>query len=101
MRRACWGLTMSESSNNGEEAVRLPAVLDLSAAEGLLASFLQTLTSGRRLRLDASEVETLTLPCIQVILAASRTYGQVTVENPSLGFTSAFTDLALSWEEGQ
>jgi len=91
---------MSESSNNVDEAVRLPAVLDLSAAEGLLASFLQTLTSGRRLRLDASEVETLTLPCIQVILAAIRTYGQVTIENPSLGFTSAFTDLGLSWEEG-
>jgi two-component system chemotaxis response regulator CheY len=92
---------MSESSNNVDEAVRLPTVLDLSAAEGLLASFLQMLTAGRRLRLDASEVETLTLPCIQVVLAAIRTYGQVTIENPSVGFTSAFTDLALSWEEGQ
>ena len=91
---------MDETTSNVEEAVRLPAVLDLAAAEGLLATFLQVLTAGQPLRLDASEVETLTLPCIQVILAAIRTYGQVTIENPSVGFTSAFADLGLSWEEG-
>lgn len=91
---------MDETTSNVEEPVRLPAVLDLAAAEGLLATFLQVLTAGQPLRLDASEVETLTLPCIQVILAAIRTYGQVTIENPSVGFTSAFADLGLSWEEG-
>lgn len=91
---------MDETTSNVEEAVRLPAVLDLAAAEGLLATFLQVLTAGQPLRLDASEVDTLTLPCIQVILAAIRTYGQVTIENPSVGFTSAFADLGLSWEEG-
>ena len=51
------------------------------------------------MRLDASEVETLTLPCIQIILAAIRTYDQVTIEVPSTGFASAFADLGLTWEQ--
>jgi two-component system chemotaxis response regulator CheY len=90
---------MDETSLQVDEAVRLPAMLDLAAAEGLLAAFLHVLTAGKPLQLDASEVETLTLPCIQVILSAIRTYGQVTIENPSVGFSSAFADLGLSWEE--
>jgi two-component system, chemotaxis family, chemotaxis protein CheY len=89
---------MDETSSK-VEAMRLPATLDLAAAEGLLATFVQVLTSGGSLRLDASEVETLTLPCVQVILSAIRTYGRVTIENPSTGFASAFADLGLSWEE--
>src|SRR5216683_1048813 len=92
---------MSETDCNVEEAMRLPAVLDLAAAESLLAMLLQRVTAGRPLRLDASEVETLTLPCIQVILSATRTYDRVSVEMPSIGFTSAFADLALGWEEGR
>src|SRR5216684_4162856 len=90
---------MSETDCNVEEAMRLPAVLDLAAAESLLAMLLQRVTAGQPLRLDASEVETLTLPCIQVILSATRTYDRVSVEMPSIGFTSAFADLALGWEE--
>ncbi len=90
---------MSETDCNVKEAMRLPAVLDLAAAESLLAMLLQQVTAGQPLRLDASEVETLTLPCIQVILSATRTYDRVSVEMPSIGFTSAFADLALGWEE--
>src|SRR5215472_8922953 len=92
---------MSETDCDVEEAMRLPAVLDLAAAEGLLAMLLQRVTAGQPLRLDASEVETLTLPCIQVILSATRTYDRVSIEMPSIGFTSAFADLALGWEEGR
>lgn len=92
---------MSETDCNVEEAMRLPAVLDLAAAESLLAMLLQRVTAGQPLRLDASEVETLTLPCIQVILSATRTYDRVSVEMPSIGFTSAFADLALGWEEAR
>jgi len=90
---------MSETDCKVEDAMRLPAVLDLAAAESLLAMLLQRVTAGQPLRLDASEVETLTLPCIQVILSAARTYDRVSVEMPSVGFTSAFADLALGWEE--
>lgn len=82
-----------------DETLKLPAVLDLAAAESLLTAFHQRLAAGQPLRLDASEVETLTLPCIQIILAAIRTYDQVTIEIPSTGFASAFADLGLTWEQ--
>ena len=82
-----------------DETLKLPAVLDLAAAESLLTAFHQRLAEGQPLRLDASEVEKLTLPCIQIILAAIRTYDQVTIEIPSIGFASAFADLGLTWEQ--
>jgi two-component system chemotaxis response regulator CheY len=48
-------------------------------------------------RLDASDVEVITLPCIQVIMAARATNDLMTIENPSEAFVSAFDDLGLSW----
>lgn len=53
------------------------------------------------LRLDASHVETLTLPCIQILLAAIRDYGQISIEQPSVEFVSAFEDLGLRWTNGE
>src|SRR5262245_19134039 len=82
-----------------DETLKLPALLDIAAAESRLSAVHQRLAAGEPLRLDASEVETLTLPCIQIILAAIRTYDQVTIEIPSTGFASAFADLGLTWEQ--
>ena len=53
--------------------LKLPAVLDLTAAEGFLTTLRQCLQGEGALRLDASGVETLTLPCVQILLAASGT----------------------------
>jgi CheY-like chemotaxis protein len=86
--------------NGGEEDVlRLPAVLDLAASEDFLGTVLQQLETSKAVCLDASGVETLTLPCIQVILAALATH-RVLIANPSEAFTSAFQDLALDWRAG-
>ena len=54
--------------------LKLPAALDLAAAAGLLDTLRGRLATEPRLRLDASEVETLTLPCIQILLAARRSF---------------------------
>ena len=77
-----------------EGTMRLPTVLDLAAAEGFLAAVLQQVQADKALRLDASGVETLTLPCVQIILSAARNY-DVTVSAPSNAFSSAFKDLGL------
>jgi two-component system chemotaxis response regulator CheY len=77
--------------------LKLPAVLDLNAAEAFLNTLRQNLEDGRGLHLDASEVETLTLPCIQILLAAMRDYDQISIEAPSSEFISAFEDLGLDW----
>ena len=79
----------------------LPATLDLAAAEGLRESLLFSVPQDRPLRLDASAVEALTLPCIQVLLAARSHRGGISIERPSSEFISAFEDLGLppTWNE--
>jgi len=85
------------SSNRDNLAFKMPEILDLAAAEGFLASMLNRLREGGLLRIDASAVDTLTYPCIQVVLAALRTYDRISIERPSLAFTRAFEDLAIDW----
>ncbi len=75
--------------------LKLPATLDLAAAEGLLDDIRGRLQAEPRLRIDASEVETLTLACIQILLAAHRSSDQTSIENPSAAFVSAFEDVGL------
>ncbi len=79
--------------------LKLPPVLDLAAAEAFLAAVREHLDQSPRLTLDGSGIESLTLPCIQIILAARNSYGEVFVENPSNAFVAAFEDLGLDWAE--
>lgn len=73
--------------------MKLPNILDFAAAAGLHQSVLGGLKASGRLQIDASEVEVISLPCMQVILAATRE-GAVII-NPSPAFTEAFETLAL------
>ena len=83
-----------------ELTIALPAVLDLAAAETLMATLRQRLAAGKSCRLDASNVEQLMLPGMQVILAAIRSSEKVQVMNPSALFDGAFADAALSYVRG-
>jgi two-component system, chemotaxis family, chemotaxis protein CheY len=88
----------AEAMQTDQDAqLKLPAVLDLSTAEGFLATLRQRLQDPSPLRLDASAVETLTLPCIQILLSAVRDYEQISIERPSVEFAKAFKDLSLDW----
>lgn len=80
-----------------ESTIALPAVLDLAAAETLMATLRQRLAAGKSCRLDASNVEQLMLPGIQVILAAIRSSEKAEVVDPSALFHGAFADAALSY----
>lgn len=80
-----------------EPTILLPAVVDLAAANTLLATLRERLAVGRACRLDASQVETLMLPGIQVVLAATRSSEKVEVVDPSVWFCSAFQDAGLTW----
>ena len=81
--------------------LKLPPVLDLSAAEGFLATLRQQLQGESTLRIDASEVTSLTLPCVQILLAAIRDHEGISIEGPSTEFVNAFQDLGLDWSNGQ
>lgn len=81
--------------------LRLPAVLDLAASE----AFLDTMRHAcevETVKVDASAVDVLTLPCMQVIVAALKINPGMRIDNPSEAFVRAFADLALEWrQEGQ
>jgi two-component system chemotaxis response regulator CheY len=79
------------------KVLKLGAILDLSTAEVFFETMQQRVNAGHELRLDASGVATLTLPCIQIILAATKSNHLISIENPSPAFASAFADLGLDW----
>jgi two-component system chemotaxis response regulator CheY len=80
-----------------EPTIMLPAVVDLAAANTLLATLRQKLAADQSCRLDASNVEKLMLPGIQVVLAATKSSAKIEVVNPSAAFCAAFQDAGLSW----
>ena len=84
---------MNEDANNA--ALKLPSTLDLAAAEGFLETIRCRLQENPRLRVDASEVEILTVPCIQIMLSALQTYDQISIERPSEEYINAFRDLGI------
>ena len=79
--------------------MKLPSSLDLSSAIGLHQDILRQVQTAGGVRLDASDVQALTLPCIQILLVAKRD-SHVWIENPSDAFVAAFADLGLDWSEG-
>ena len=81
--------------------VKLPAALDQAAAGELLAVLRQALNADQALRLDASEVETLTLPCMQLILSALKSTDKVVLASPSDAFIGAFNDAGLELKQEQ
>jgi two-component system, chemotaxis family, chemotaxis protein CheY len=90
----------TEDTEDMEPTMILPAVVDQAAADTLLAALRQRLAAGLACQIDASKVEQLLLPGIQVILAAIRSSEKVRVENPSEPFRCAFDGAALSWLRG-
>ncbi len=84
-------------SSASAEIMKLPPVLDLGNAEQLLLELRQRLEADEPLCLDASGVETITLPCMQLILSAAKSASSVTVTSPSQAFESAFADLAFEF----
>ena len=88
-------MTLQNGADKSE--LKLPPVLDLAAAEDFFDTVRERVRTGSRLSLDASGVETLTLPCIQIILAAQKSCNRMSVNQPSNAFIAAFADLGLDW----
>jgi two-component system chemotaxis response regulator CheY len=80
----------------GDTLLKLPEILDLTAAEGFLETVRQHATA-KTLCMDASEVRTMTLPCAQIVLAAARSHEAMSITNPSAAFISTFEDLGIDW----
>ncbi|MGE3150929.1 MAG: STAS domain-containing protein, partial [Pseudorhodoplanes sp.] len=74
--------------------MKLPRVLDLAAAITLHEAVLQEVKAAGGVRLNASEVEVLTLPCLQILLAAKRD-ARIWIDQPSDALIGAFADIGL------
>lgn len=78
----------------------LPGVLNLGTAEELKEKFMQSLVLGADLTLDASNVETITTPCLQVLISAGQSIenagNTLSIHNSSPAFMTALTDLGLN-----
>jgi two-component system, chemotaxis family, chemotaxis protein CheY len=81
-----------------DRTIKLQPVLDLDAGQALLGELKGKLASGESLCLDASGVEVMSLPGVQIVLAAIRAKSKVSVIAPSPVFVAAFTDHGISWE---
>lgn len=87
---------------DGGRRLRLPAVLDILAAEGLREAIRETLVLGGRLDVDASQVERMSTPCLQVLVAGGRALKEggvaMLIDRPSDAFINGFYDLGLASE---
>ena len=79
-------------------AIKLPPVLDIVAAPGLLESFLQL--RGNQLSVEASQVQRLGAQCLQIFLAARAAWAEDDVtlrfQNPSEDFIGSLEMLGTS-----
>src|SRR5215468_12280128 len=94
-------MQMMTGDSGSDGALRLPPTLDLAAAEELLATMRARAVGDLALDLDASRVEVITLPCVQIILSAANGNRNLSVRSPSEAFVKAFVDLGLSWPGDQ
>lgn len=90
---------VSEKINNAP--LKLPPVLDLAAAEGLARIMQERCANDGSFGLDASEVEILSYPCAQIILAALKGGAAALIASPSAAFATAFEDLGIILPEIQ
>lgn len=86
---------------NGKKDTRvgLGPVLDTRAAAAMRDGLLKAIARGKPVMIDAGQVERLSTPCVQVLLAAGKTAeaagGRLTLTQASDGFVAAFSDLGL------
>ena len=81
-----------------DRIVKLQSVLDLAASQTLLDELKAKLAAGGPLCVDASGVEVMSLPGVQIVLAAIRAKSKVSVVAPSPAFVAAFADHGMSWD---
>ena len=92
---------MAKIHSDASSTMKLPALLDQAAARELFAVLQHALGSDQDWRLDASAVETLELPAMQLILSALKTTDRIAIANPSDAFIAAFSDAGLALQPEQ
>lgn len=90
----------SIQSDGDNVVIGLVSILDMSVADDLLSQLRESVAGHKNLSLNAQNVERLSTPCVQIMLAAATEIenkgGRFTVENASKGFERSMRELGLS-----
>jgi anti-anti-sigma regulatory factor len=91
---------MQEAGENVSDGVILPAVADLTEAGPLKQRLEQALASGSGLTVDASAVQRISSPCLQVLVAGMAAFAKaggasLSISNPSEAFRETASVLGL------
>jgi len=91
---------MEEAGEGGSDSVALSAVADLTQAGPLKTLLEQALASGTGVTVDASAVQRISSPCLQVLVAGVTTFAKaggaaLVIENPSEAFRETASVLGL------
>jgi anti-anti-sigma regulatory factor len=93
-------MSFMQDDGRGNFVLKLPSVLDLTAAAPLKLDLQAALAKGEGLVIDADAVRRVTSPCLQVLVAAARGFAQtggagLRFENVSQAFRETAAGLAL------
>ena len=79
--------------------IKLGSVMDLSTAAALKGEILEVIDAANGMGVDAAEVESLTTPCVQILVAAGLAMEQrdqdFFIDNATPAVRAAFQDLGL------
>ena len=83
-----------------DEQVTLPAVADLTYAGPLKEQLMQSFTAGTSVTIDASSVQRLSSPCLQVLVAGKQSFAKaggasLVISKPSVAFRETVSVLGL------
>jgi two-component system chemotaxis response regulator CheY len=78
--------------------ITLPKDLGPDAARDLLTALRERLAQGRPVWLEASAVETLGLPAIQILVSAVKRHDSISVFDPSAAFLGAMNESGIVWD---
>ncbi|MDV7338689.1 STAS domain-containing protein [Terasakiella sp. A23] len=85
---------------NDQVVLKLQPILDMAVADDFLESLKSCLSKHKNLTLDSSDVERVSTPCIQVLLAAGfkveKAGGRFSIENVTSVFERGMTELGVS-----
>lgn len=91
---------MDETGVQMGERIVLPAVADLTESGPLKEKLLQALTAGTSVTVDASAVQRLSSPCLQVLVAGKQSFAKaggalMAITDPSEAFRETVSVLGL------
>jgi chemotaxis protein CheX len=91
---------MQEAGESVSDTVTLPAVADLTEAGPLKQHLEKALASGNGLTVDASAVQRVSSPCLQVLVAGVTAFANaggasLSISNPSEAFRETASVLGL------